>query len=99
MNRNTDLREVIRRQMRADTEIPPELIDEAVDLAFHAGDSAMKAMETVCFSGSDPRLAITIVSLAVSLLEVRLDQVGQAAKALARDSGLEVIEGKIGGRF
>jgi hypothetical protein len=68
--------------------MPDAAIDEIVDIACHAAESGRKAMLEVIDRASDPRVSITAVGIASSLLAHDMKIFIEALQEFAATSGL-----------
>jgi hypothetical protein len=80
----------LRRQIRANAVglLPPQHVDEVVDLAIHAFDQAFSSMSAIVTRASSPGLAVAATGIALSLI---------AQEAQAKLEGLETFTKANGG--
>jgi len=64
-----------------------ETIDEIVDLACHAAESAAEKLYEVTFRGRDDGVTLTALQLAIPLLKTLADAQHTVAFAMARERG------------
>lgn len=62
------VRAALRRQLTGFGQVPDEYVDEIVDLAMHAVESARQTLVDTLERASDPRVTITAMGPAFSLL-------------------------------
>lgn len=84
----------LRRQIRTDLSgnVPDHLMDELVDLVFHASNTAINQIDTVLKRGSHPGIYLTGIGIAVSLLRGRCDQMIDALREYAAANNLPTKE-------
>ncbi len=75
--------------------IPPACVDEIVDIACFAADSARRQMMAVLDRSSDPRVATTAIGLAVSLAISDMERLQVGLAAFAKSAGLQTYSGKV----
>lgn len=84
----------LRAQIRRDLvdHVPPELVDEVIDLCFHAANTASAQVDQVLSRGSHPGIYITGLGIAISLVKGRCDQMIAALRDYASAEGLPTKE-------
>lgn len=89
--------EELRRALRLQVQltVPPEFVAPVVDLACHAVEQSLDALERVAFDTADARVSITVTSLAVSLMIHRLTHMEQVMERAASDHGMPVHHGTV----
>lgn len=80
------LRRSIRSALEA-TGVPADKRDVISDLACHAAQTALESFERIIFSDADPRVQMTAMSLALSLLQGRAGMMLDATKKVGEDVG------------
>lgn len=70
-----------------DSAMPATAVDEIVDIALHAAQSARSAMFRVLDSASQPAITVTAVGIATSLLKSDLEKIADGIAAYATQSG------------
>ncbi|WP_454599095.1 hypothetical protein [Qipengyuania sp. SM2507] len=85
-----------RRQLRAylnetrlasGSTMPPSAVDEAVDIACHAVESARRTFFETLDRASDPRITTTALGIANSLLKADCERIEEGLRAYAEASG------------
>ena len=77
----------LREAIRATSKVPPDKLDEVVDIACHAAHSARLKLLEVLDTASDERVTVTAAGPAFSLLEHDVKIMIEALRAYARVSG------------
>lgn len=96
------LPEAQRRELRlallGSGHFPAEHIDEIVDIAVHAAETAIAALQRICFDTSpDPRIGVAALGPALSLLGLMVESGIEGVRSYGAEHGLPVGEVKIGG--
>lgn len=93
------IRARLRNGIASNTAVPPDLIDEVVDLAVHAAVSSFESCMAIAGRTSpDPRIGMTATGPALSLLIFLATQAVESLKEAARAEGMAHGEFNIGGR-
>lgn len=89
-----DLRRAVRRQVGLT--VPAAHVDEVVDIALHAATQSLDALQRVAFDAHpDQRVAICASTLAISLVQHRLQVLKECAEKVAADAGMSVHHGTV----
>jgi hypothetical protein len=90
------LRPAIRAQAMASGILPPEHIDEIVDLALHAAQSAIETCERIALdTPPDPRVALSAISMAMGLLAAFAGAATDAARETTLSMGGRVVDAMV----
>tara|TARA_R110002072_G_scaffold38314_3_gene110881 strand:- start:2546 stop:2878 length:333 start_codon:yes stop_codon:yes gene_type:complete len=93
-----------RRQLRAcleeqriasGSQMPAAAVDEAVDLACHAAESARRTMFEILDRASDPRITTTSIGLAISLLSSDCARIEAGLRDYAEQTGATFREARV----
>jgi hypothetical protein len=83
----------MRQEVRAElvaSGIPSTHVDRVVDLGFDAAEQACAKLHEIVFSGGDERVSITAIGVAISIAQVRLENLQHAMIAAAEELGKPV---------
>ena len=94
--------DTVRRQLRANlaasSMVPPNMLDEIVDLAIHAAEQGFATMQRIALETSpDPRVGLTAFGPAMGLLSMIVEGGISSLKTIASKQGTKLGEFKIGG--
>jgi hypothetical protein len=78
------MRQVVRAELVA-SGIPATHVDQVVDLGFHAAEQACAKLHEIVFSAGDERVSITAIGVAISIAQVRLQNLQEAMIAAAEE--------------
>lgn len=88
-------RSALRKILAEGSKAPPQHLDEIVDIACHAAGSARRSMLEVLDRSSDPRIAITAIGMANSLVRADAERLEEALREGAAAAGLATFSGKV----
>lgn len=75
--------------------IPASAVDEIVDIACHAADTARRSMVEVLDRASNPLISMTAFGLAASLAAHDAETMKSGLKATAQSTGLAFYDGPL----
>lgn len=90
----TETERQLRAQVRFQvaTFAPPDVLDEIVDLCFHAAEQAVEKVRQVARSASSEEVCVTVLTPAYSILAYLTAEKLALLKAAAEVAGMPVLE-------